>query len=330
MTLQERIKLIQNELGITQKEFAKALQVPPGSITDWYKKGVTPRSDKIIRLVEIFSVNPCYLLKGDGYPFVKLHRWSEKDEIKLNDKYRQILYLINHYQKSDLVKGFYNTLKINNWREELDQKLGKLVFGGLYILAKRFDISPNILLVEAYSEFFYNIMKQLAQKKKISVEHFYILSEGCNYHSDDFQKVFPNNPLSYLSKKDLYGQINFQTRIKYKIYGLKEMTQEKKYTSNTAFLGIQQSFKQLDELIRKSEIPNFCEIDSHNYFYWSNCPICEKQIDSPSKNFEFDFPNIKLDEEELLENFVLEICERLSIMDKTKEELIENIQKFCN
>jgi hypothetical protein len=118
-------------------------------------------------------------------------------------------------------------------------------------------------------------MKTLAKDKKLSAEQLYVLAVGCNYHSEDLKKIFPDNPLSYLNKKDLYSQIEFQTRIKYKIYGLKEMAQEKQLTSNSAFLGIQQSFKQLGQIIKNKETPNYCEIDRHNYFYWSNCPISE-------------------------------------------------------
>jgi len=330
MKLQDRIKYIQNELGMTQKEFARILQVPAGSVTDWYNKGVTPRSDKLIRMVEIFSVNPSYLITGQGCPFIRMHKWKEKDEIALNKKYSHLLFLINHYQKGDLIKGFYNIHNVNNWREALDQKLGKFIFGGLYTIAKRFNVSPNVLLVETYSGFFYDIMHYLAHGKNLTADHLYILTVACHYHTEDLRKIFPENPISYLNKKDLYVQIEFKTRIKYAIYGLNEISKQKN-VSNTAFLGIQEAFKQLDQALQSKDIPLFCEKERHNYFYWTSCPICDRKIDSPSMNYEFDFSNITVNtEDDSLDNFTLEICEWLSIMNKSKEELIENIHKLCN
>jgi hypothetical protein len=90
--------------------------------------------------------------------------------------------------------------------------------------------------------------------------------------------MIPNNPLSKLSKNDLYSKLDNKTKIIYKIYGLKEFSKDSN-TSNTAWQGIRLAFQQLDDIFRYQEIPNFCEIDEHQCFYWTKCPICEGKIE---------------------------------------------------
>ncbi|KPA10520.1 Helix-turn-helix type 3 domain protein [Candidatus Magnetomorum sp. HK-1] len=330
MNLQQRIKFIQTNLGITQKDFAKGLKVPPGSVTDWFYKGVTPRADKLLLMVETYSVNPDFLLRGCGAPFLTKHEWTERDEARFKDRYPQLLFLINHYQHRDLINGFYKTLEIKNWREALDQKLGNLIFGTLYSNAKRFNISPNFLLVETYSAIFFDIMKCLAQGKDLREDHLYILSEVCGYQKEDFIKIIPDNPLSESTKEELYTHIEYEKRIKYKIYGLKSFSKSKSSTMNTAWTGIKEAFKQLDDVFRYQEIPNFCEVNQHNYFYWTKCPICENKTELTKAKYEQSFINIDMNDDiDSCEELVDRVCDELEIKNISMKEFMQRIKSKC-
>ena len=292
MTLQERIKYIQNKLGLTQKDFAQGLQIPPGSVSDWYNNGVTPRADKLELLVDIYKVNPDFLLRGHGKPFIGKQRlWTKKNEKRLNLKYKHLLFLINHNGKSDLVKGFYEIFDIKNWKEALDQKLGKTIFGNLNTTASNLNLSPNILLVEVYSKLFTDIIRCLSLKIPLKAKHLYVLSEVCEYDSEDFMQMIPKNPFSKLSKNELYSYLEYSTRLKYIIYGIKGFAKDSK-TSNTAWQGIKLAFQQLDDVFRYQEIPNLCEHDDHQFFYWTKCPLCEENHLKPLRSFDEEYPDV--------------------------------------
>ncbi|KPA11104.1 Helix-turn-helix type 3 domain protein [Candidatus Magnetomorum sp. HK-1] len=281
MTLQERIKFIQKKLGISQRKLAKSLEVPPTSVSDWYNNNVTPRSDKLILLVDKFDVNPLFLLKGIGEPFLneaeRKKKWTKKEEKRFSEKYSNIIFLINNCGKNDLVKGFYGMLNISNWMELLDQKLGKKLFGNLQTIAKTLNYSVNILLVEVYAEIFTEIVSSLSQKKPLKPYHLYILSEVCDFDKDDFQLIVPNDYLSNIDINNLESFLDNKTKMKFRLYGLKGFAENSK-TTNTAWQGIRMAFKQLDDMIRYQEIPNLCQKNGHNHFYWTKCPLCEEKI----------------------------------------------------
>jgi len=293
MNVPQRIKVVQETLGLTQKEFAKGLDMKPGGLADWYYRHSSPRSDKLELIVQVYNANPVFLLTGKGKPVLKKTNWTEKDEARFNDRYKQMLFLVNNCGKSNIVRQFYDTLKTNNWKQALDQKLGKAIFGRLHSISTSFNISPNILLVEIYSELFYDILKYLSKGYTLRIDHIYILSEVCKIEPDEFQKIIPDNPFILYEKKEIYARLNYKSRIKFKIYDLKGFSQDSD-TSNTAWQGIRIAFKQLDDMFRYQHIPNFCDTDEHNYFYWTKCHICEEKLQMPLPSFDEEFPNIDI------------------------------------
>ena len=289
MTLQERIRFIQKKLGLTQKELAKGLQVPPGSISEWYNSGLIPRADKLQLLVDIYKVNPDFLLRNCGEPFLaKQLKWTKKDEKRLNNKYKHIMFLANHCGKSDLVKGFYDILDVKNWKEALDQKLGKAIFGNLQSLTSSLKISPNILLVEFYAELFFDFLRCLSLNKTLTPKHLYILAMVCEYDSEDFHLIIPKNPFSKFSIETLHSHLDYASRTMFKIYGLKDFSKDSK-SSNTAWQGIRLAFLQLDDIFRYQEIPHLCEINDHQFFYWKKCPLCDGKIKKAVRSFDEEF-----------------------------------------
>ena len=64
MTISDRIFERLNDIGMSQKDFSKATNIPQSTISDWRKKSTNPSSDKIMIICEVLQVTPYYLLSG--------------------------------------------------------------------------------------------------------------------------------------------------------------------------------------------------------------------------------------------------------------------------
>ncbi|KPA15727.1 Helix-turn-helix type 3 domain protein [Candidatus Magnetomorum sp. HK-1] len=326
MILQERIQLIQKKLGLTQSEFAKKLKTPQGTVSDWYNRGVTPRTDKLQFLVEEYSVNPDFLLRGQGKIFFNEKKfWSKKEDKRLREKYKQLLTLINYRSSPYLIKLFYDSLLITNWKKNLDQKLGKAIFGSIRSVSMRLNMSPNIMLIEVFSNIMFDIMKNLSTGDSLRIDQLYILSEVCDYDSDDFQKFIPGNQFSNLNKKELYSKLDNYSKLKYKMYGLKDFSKDSK-TSNTAWQGIRLAFKQLDDIFRYNDLPNLCKNKGHNYFYWFECPVCKKQTEINIDN-ELPKATYHYNKKLILDDLVNDVYDILKTNEISLNEFTKKLKK---
>ena len=76
MDISERIINRMKEIGLSQKEFSRLSGIPESTISDWKKKGNTPKSEKLLEICDILGLSIYELLgrevkvvgeKGDEY-----------------------------------------------------------------------------------------------------------------------------------------------------------------------------------------------------------------------------------------------------------------------
>ena len=65
-----RIRLLRKELKLSQKEFAKRLDIGLTTLKDYEKGNFLPKTEVILRLRNIFNINPTWLLTGEGDMFL--------------------------------------------------------------------------------------------------------------------------------------------------------------------------------------------------------------------------------------------------------------------
>lgn len=80
----ERIRILREEKGLTQKELAKILNSSPSKVSMWERGERDPVSDDLTRISEYFSVTTDYLLGisdiRDPYEIQTLAAHKEGDE----------------------------------------------------------------------------------------------------------------------------------------------------------------------------------------------------------------------------------------------------------
>ena len=77
MTLNERIKKIRTDMGLTQEEFAKKLEIKRNTVAT-YEMGRSVPSGAVLSLIATkFSVNMEWLTEGTGEPYKKRTRTQE-------------------------------------------------------------------------------------------------------------------------------------------------------------------------------------------------------------------------------------------------------------
>ena len=67
MTITERIFVILAQKGLSQKEFAKMIEVNEKTVTAWKKNNSLPPADKLSKISECLGVSFDYLLTGKEY-----------------------------------------------------------------------------------------------------------------------------------------------------------------------------------------------------------------------------------------------------------------------
>jgi transcriptional regulator with XRE-family HTH domain len=82
-TLGERTKIIQIKSGLQQPQFAKNLGVSKETLIHYQKDRRHPDSVFLSNLCKIYSVNPAWLLLGEGEPFIG-ERTQGEESAELN------------------------------------------------------------------------------------------------------------------------------------------------------------------------------------------------------------------------------------------------------
>ena len=93
MMISERIFVLLDRKGMTQKEFSKQTGISQSTISEWKRKNTNPSADKILKICEVLHVTPYELLAestvdkdGDIDYVIAL---NEKEEVVL-EKFRNL------------------------------------------------------------------------------------------------------------------------------------------------------------------------------------------------------------------------------------------------
>ena len=65
ITIRDRIFDKLEELKMTQKEFSKRTKIPESTVSDWKKKGNTPKTEKLLDICDILGISIYDLLCED-------------------------------------------------------------------------------------------------------------------------------------------------------------------------------------------------------------------------------------------------------------------------
>ena len=111
MLISERIFLLMDKNGLSQKEFSEQTGISQSTISDWKRKKTNPSADKILKICEVLHITPNELLAGgtvhdDGgmdYVFA-----LNKDEAVVLESFRSL----ESRQKERLL-GYMSALKEN-------------------------------------------------------------------------------------------------------------------------------------------------------------------------------------------------------------------------
>ena len=90
----ENIQYYMDKMGIDRKDFAKAIDVPYSSLTDWINGKTYPRIDKIERMANYFGISKADLVEerneDDPY-YIDLDTRELAEFLHKNPEYRVLL-----------------------------------------------------------------------------------------------------------------------------------------------------------------------------------------------------------------------------------------------
>ena len=104
MIISEKIYLLMEQRGISQKEFANRTGISQSTISDWKRKKTNPAADKIMKICEVLHVSP-YELLSEGKP-VEYDLVLSSGEISLIQEYRAL-----SERQTDRLRGYFDALK---------------------------------------------------------------------------------------------------------------------------------------------------------------------------------------------------------------------------
>lgn len=115
MTINERVRYVRNELGLTQTDFGKRIAVGQGYLAS-IEKGERDVTEKILKLISReFGVNESWLRLEKGDPFIAdidlIELLGSKfDELDELDKKMIMEYLKLNTNQRKIIKGFIQKL----------------------------------------------------------------------------------------------------------------------------------------------------------------------------------------------------------------------------
>ena len=76
--LNERIKQLRTERGLSQVELAEKLGISKQSVSNWENDNIQPSIEMLLKLSHIFSVSTDYLLGEDSRQFLEITGLNQK------------------------------------------------------------------------------------------------------------------------------------------------------------------------------------------------------------------------------------------------------------
>lgn len=110
MIVSEKIFLLLQRKGVSQKEFSQRTGISQSTISDWKRKKTNPSVSKILKICEVLQVSPYELLSendpGTGSSSLDYMIPLNKEERTLLESYRSL-----DLQKRERVMGYISALK---------------------------------------------------------------------------------------------------------------------------------------------------------------------------------------------------------------------------
>lgn len=110
MIVSEKIFLLLQRKGMSQKEFSQRTGISQSTISDWKRKKTNPSVSKILKICEVLQVSPYELLSENdlstGIHSVDYIVPLNKEESILLESYRSL-----DMQKKERVMGYVSALK---------------------------------------------------------------------------------------------------------------------------------------------------------------------------------------------------------------------------
>lgn len=94
INFKERLQKLISERGCTQLSLAQFVGVKPNTVSDWLKKGTSPKIEHLYRIADFFDISFDYLFTGKEYSKNKLN-----DEIFENSFSEDEKELISYFRK---------------------------------------------------------------------------------------------------------------------------------------------------------------------------------------------------------------------------------------
>ena len=316
MRINERIKHVQALLGLKQEEFSRLTGISTPKLIGWYKKGAMPNGASLEQLcLKIENLNPAWLLTETGPVFLRQKKWRPTDEVRFRGIYGDVIYLFDNAFSADLVPGYYQELGVDNWRDQVEVEIGKLLKLPLKILSQIFSSLNIPFPLEYYAQIIYRIIHKLHADAPLESNEAYILCSMAELNIEHFCKSYNSNIPDNTSSLDvLFENLPTTDKNRIKFYKVKEISRPKPKPKNVVWVGIKRAFRQLIECMNAEEIPNICPV--HNKLYWHKCDSCGAQ---KSKQMAFDSNSrYKVDSYEDNEN-----VDRREIIISSMEELLD-------
>ena len=123
MNISERIINRMGEIGLSQKEFSRLSGIPESTVSDWKKKGNTPKTEKLLDICDILGISIYDLLcedESNDLWIIELKKDSGYD-----DPFEQTKTYIDWFEKNKAKKGqkVYGIICLNNPSRQLIKKV---------------------------------------------------------------------------------------------------------------------------------------------------------------------------------------------------------------
>lgn len=120
MELQERIKILREEKGITQQEVANYLNVERATISGYETKGKQPDLQKLGRLAKVFGVSLDFLITGEEPKINFDFTVSSEKETAIDENIYSLYSALNYKGKKELER-YIKYLYFRQHRPSMDE-----------------------------------------------------------------------------------------------------------------------------------------------------------------------------------------------------------------
>ena len=298
-----RKKLI-DALLYHKKKHNGILPVKDGTWKGYIYKNRLPSSQVLLEL-QTKCINLKYLFHNEGLPAWKIYTPNEEKE--LQNKNVELIFLVEHRSKIDLIPGFYELKKAKTPGEKFDN-LGTIVELPLSVALRAFSSITNIpSLIAFHAELLTDTIKAIAFNAKLNLKMLAALHLIGKLPIDDVRKLETIQLPDFNDIDDLKNAFP-----KFHFISEKHLA-DKSTTSYLIYQGIIESYKQLSTLVVEENLPHYCW--GHDHFYWTACPYCQKDTEIRITN---EFLDEKISKEKLEHDLI-----KLTFSASSEQEIID-------